>query len=265
MAQKTLLDLSCENFDLFFAREVEFLTPEQKEVLPKDLSFRLFRRGGVWDSKSTSRLSFLAKAFVLVKALRKRIVVIVEDQQKGIGLDQYKEIRQNIKRRDYSVNAAEQAADTFDFYLGDKELMNAMQYLNYLHTGAAYNYLLKGKNTPINRVDEADAQMAYIIRFLMTWEGNKKTIISTSGLTMPEIYVLLYLYEGKEMAGKDIYQNKFKRAYQSTPSKVRLAFCTLFDKGYITKYGGTKGLKLQITSSGKAVIRDIATKYAVNC
>lgn len=264
MPQKTLLDIGGENFDLYFAREIEKITPEAKDKLPADIRFKLFRRGGEWNSKSTSRLRFLERLLVFLLSLKKEFILVVADEEKGIGLDQFIELRKSIKDRDLSVYAGDQVIQKGSFYLGDRELMSAVQYLNQVSTSPAYNFLLRAKNLPENNYDKADKEMLHITRFLMFWEGNKKTAVASTGLAMAEIYVLLYLFDGKEKPGSELYQDKLKRAYQATSSKIRLAFTTLYHKGLITKYGGTKGLKLQITSPGKVVARQIITKYAVN-
>lgn len=262
MAHKTLFDIGCENFDLFFARTIEKMSPEAKETLPRDISFRLFRRGGAWNATSTNKLGFLAKMFVLIRALRKRFILLIEDEEGGIGLEQFMRMK---KEREFSVQAAEGLRLDGAFVLGNKELMDYFHYLNQLSVSPAYNFLTRMKNLPPNRADQSDKEMAYIFRFLSFWDGNKRSMVANTGLNMPEIYVLLYLYPGKEVSGSDIYNDKFKRAYQSTPSKIKLAFSTLFNKGYITKYGQTRGMTIQITSTGKAVIREIVMKYAVNC
>lgn len=265
MPNKTIFDVACENFDLYFAREIQSITSEGKSKLPRDISFKLFRRGGEWDSRSTNRLSFLAKLFVLLRSLKKRFIVIIEDEEKGIGLDQYKDIRRNIKERDYSVQAAEDGRMTFDFYLGNRELMDAFQYLNQLHTSPAYNFLLRNKNVPPNKYDEANKEMAYIVKFIAFWESNKKNVVADTSLLIPEIYVLLCLFDGKETLGATIYNERFKRAYQSSPGKIKQAFGTLQNRKYIIKYGQGKGAKMQITALGRQILVQTLHKYAINC
>src|SRR6266404_3362279 len=104
-----------ENFDLFFANELDKITPDAKDLLPSDVVFKLFRKGGEVNAKGTSRLSFIAK-----------------------------------------------------------------------------------------------------------------------------IYVLFLLYPGKEIQSSSIYHETFKRAYQSSPNKIKAAFSTLQQRKFIEKYGTTK-------------------------
>ncbi len=81
---------------------------------------------------------------------------------------------------------------------------------------------------------------------------------------MPELLVLLTLFDGKEIAAAVLYKDIFKRAYQSTPSKIKLAFITLSGRMYISKIGTGKNTKWQITPIGKDVLRGIMNKYLLN-
>lgn len=262
MGQKTLIDVGCENFDLFFDRQMSAITPEAKDSLPRDLSFKLFRGGGKWNSQATSRLGFLAKVFVLVKALRKRWFIVVEDEENGIGIEQFAKMQ---KDREYSVHAAENLRLQGGFILGSKELMDYFHYLNQLSTSPAYNFLLRNKNIPPHKVEEANREVAYIVKFIAFWESNKKSIVADVGVSIPEIYVLLCLFDGNEAVGANIYNKRFKRAYQSSPGKIKTAFGTLQAKKYIIKLGQGKGARLQITALGRDVLRGILQKYAINC
>lgn len=262
MANKTILDIGCENFDLFFDRQMNTITPEAKDSLPRDLSFKLFRGGGKWNSQSTNRLGFLAKIFVLIKALRKRWFLIVEDEENGISIEQFEKMQ---KDREYSVHAAEDLRLQGGFVLGSKELMDYFHYLNQLSTSPAYNFLLRNKNISPNKVEEANREVAYIVKFIAFWESNKKSIVADVGVSIPEIYVLLCLFDGKEALGADIYNTRFKRAYQSSPGKIKISFGTLQAKKYIIKFGQGKGARMQITALGRDILRGILQKYAINC
>lgn len=260
---KTVLDISCESLDLYFAHHLDKITPEAKEKLPRDIAFKLFRRGGEWNSKSTSRLNFVSKIFVMLRALKRRFFLLIEDHENGIGIDQFLALRQTGEYRELTMEAAEKIGPVA-MILANKELSDFFQYLNAVSTSPAYRYLMRNKNVPENRVDAANRQMEYIVRFLVAWEGRKKELVANIGLSIPEIFVMLCLFDGEEHAGGPIYKATFKRAYQSSPAKIRTAFCSLRDKGYITKYGSTKGSTLQITALGRDVLRQALQKYAVN-
>lgn len=265
MPLKSLFDIDCEPLDLYFANEIEKMPPSAKSDLPKDVAFKMFRGGGKFRTNSTSKLGFIAKLYVLWKALNKRWFIVIEDEERGMTPGQFMELRKAYRKKDYSIDQGKVLTTSGTFVLANKELADCCSYLNRLSVSGAYNYLMKVKNMPVNKVDEEDKRVAYITKFLTFWEGNKKTIVSKSGMGMPEIYVLLALYHGKEVQGATLYHDVFKRAYQSSPNKIKAAFRTLQAKGYLLKYGGTSASTMQITASGKDVLRSILDKYAINC
>jgi hypothetical protein len=262
---KTRFDIECENFDLYFASIVPLLTPQQKERLPRDITFKLFRKGGDFNTTSSSKLGFIAKLVILWKCLRKRVWVVVEDEENGLSVEQFLELREAEKKKDYSIERASGFIGSATFITASKELGNTFAYLNLLSTGPAYNYLMKGKNKIPNKTKEWVDQMKYICRFLVCYEGNKKKVVSELNFTPPEWYILLCLYDGKEVKSNTIYQGTFKYAYQSSRHKMKLAFGFLQAKGFIEKTGAAKGTWFRITASGSDMVNTILSKYALNC
>lgn len=264
MPVKTRFDISSENFDLFFDHELAKITPEAKDGLPGDVMFKIFRKGGKVNSTSTSKLSFISKMFILVKCLKKRFYVVVEDEEAGIKMEDFNNIPRLLKERDLGADNSDPLMARGGFLLASKEVCDTYAYLNALSGSASYNYLLKGKNSVPNPTTEADKVVIGITKFLTHYEGNKKTFVSQTGISMPEFYVLLFLYRGGEIKSSILYQEVFKRAYQSSPTKVKTAFGTLQQRKYITKYGNTKNTILQITPLGKSFLRGILDKYILN-
>lgn len=264
MAGKSRFDISSQNFDLYFADQIPKLTPEAKDGLPKDIIFKLFRKGGAFNSNSTSKLNFIAKLYILLKCLKKRWYIVVEDEERGMRLQDFNDLPRLMKEREYSIADAEDLKMSGGFVLAGKELCNAFAYLNYLSVSSAYNYLIKGKNGSKNKADQVDQEMCYISRFLINWESQKKNIVSQTGLNIPEILVLILLYPGLEVPSSSIYKTILKRAYQSSQTKIKIAYSTLQQRGYINKIGVIKGAKMQITPLGKDLLRGIINKYAIN-
>lgn len=261
---KTRFDISCQNFDNFFANQIPNLTPEAKDGLPRDIIFKLFRRGGEFNSTSTSKLNFISKLYILCRSLKKRWYLVIEDEENGLRLDQYKDIPRLIREREYGSDVAKDLVTKGGLIFGSKELCDGFAYLNRVSMSPAYNYLTGVKNMPKNPVTEADKKDQYVIKFLLNWESKKKDIVSKTGLSIPEIYVLLALYHGQETPGVSLYTELFKRAYQSSPGKIKTAFGSLQQRGYIIKYGFIKASKLQITGLGKDVIRGMLDKFLIN-
>lgn len=264
MSLKTILNLEAENFDYYFANEVDNISPAAKDSLPRDISFKIFRGGGKQDSNSTSKLSFITKLYVLWQALNKRFFIVVEDEENGISTEDFLALRKPQKKRDSSIFMADTLKASGTFILGNKELCDTFAYLNRLSTSPAYNYISKAKNTASKGAAEWSKQMEYICNFIMTYERNKKTWVADHGISIPEWLVLIYLYHGNEVLGSPIYKNVYKRAYQSSPTKLRRCFSVLQAKGLMQKTGDTSGAKLSITALGKDKVNTILTKYALN-
>jgi hypothetical protein len=146
----------------------------------------------------------------------------------------------------------------------NKELSECCAYLNRLSSSPAYNYLIKGKNNIPCPTAERNKEMAYICRFLVEYEKNKKTWVAAYGISIPEWLVLIYLYHGKEIIGSPIYKEVYRRAYQSSPTKLRGCFSTLQNKKFIQKTGTGKGAMMSITPLGKDTVDGILTRYALN-
>lgn len=263
--EKTRFDIDCQNFDYFFANQIPHIAPEAKEGLPKDVRFKLFRKGGEFQSKSTSKLGFLAKLFILWKCLNKRWWIVVEDEQKGMSIEQFQEHHKAIKKRDFGIPKAEGAVSTGYFVLASKELGDCFEYMNRVNNSSAYNYIAKAKNKIPNKTAEWNERMKYIVRFVLCYETQKKGFVAAMQLSIPEWYVLIALFPGKDTPGSELYRDLFKRAYQSSPSKIKGAFVQLQQRGYIQKTGQWKGATFRITALGRDIVCSVLEKYAINC
>lgn len=264
--QKTRFEIDCENFDYFFAQQIPLITPQAKEEIPKDVTFKLFRRGGEFNPKNTSKLGFIAKLFILWRCLRKRWYLVIEDDKEGLSIEQFIKWHEDSRKLNVGLPVAEGYVTYGGFVLGSKEVCNTFAYLNRLSTASSYNYLIKGKNKIPNHTKEWNLRMQYICRFIACYDRNKKIWVSELGVSIPEWYTLIYLYaQDQEVNGSVIHKEYFKRAYQSSPTKIKRCFGVLQQKGYIQKTGGGRGAKLSITPLGIDVVNTILTKYAINC
>lgn len=265
MPDKTKWDLISENFNFFFHKLTATMTDQQKDVLPKDLYFKLFKTGGKHNTKDTTKLSFLAKLYILIKSFKKRVIIIVEDDKEGMDEEQYFKYKKQLHKRQYTVSGASDLIEDATFVLGNKELIDTYSALNGLSTSGAYNYLIKSKNAVTLKPDEQVRAMQYVARFLTNYESARKRIHMNSGLNINEWLVLIALFHGEEMQGAKIYQEVYKHSFNSSAHKKRTAFCTLEVSKYIEKIGKSKGMKLKITALGRLKVLEVLSKYAVNC
>lgn len=265
MAYKTAVDIQVENFDYYFLKEMDEITQAGKEAIPKDIFFKIFDFKGMFRNGVLSKLSFLTKLYILWRSFGKRWFIVIEDERTGLGLEDFKEYQKSIKKRDYSVSRSGEMITEGHFFLGNKELGDSLQFLNNVSASPAYNYLIKGKNKLDSKSSEWSDQMNYVAKFLTHYESSRKKFVAATGVSIPEWYVLLSLFHGKEMVGATLYKETFKKAYQSSPGKIKAAFGTLQSKGYIQKVGLTKGSTLKITPLGRTVVIGILDKNALNC
>lgn len=251
----TRFNIECENFDLYFEKLVPTIGSAAKEGLPRDVLYKMRRK----------KLGFIGKLFILWKCLRKRWWIVVEEEEGGLTIEQFVELREAVKRRDYGVPKAEGYVSTGMFVTATKELADSFEYLNRLSNSPAYNYIQRAKNKIPNNTAQWNEQMKFIVRMLAFYESKKKTWVEEKGIMIPDFLVLLYCYCGDEVKGSDMYGSFYKRAYQSSPRKIKVAFMTLQGRGYLKKIGNTSTAKWQITPLGKELINSILTKYALNC
>lgn len=254
-------DIAHENFDLFFARKTYNLSDKQKDLLPDEINFKLFNGGGQFHAKNSYKLSFLAKLFVLIKALKYRFTVFLEDEKEGISVEDY--LRQRGSNG-HSQPVSNDLEMTGDFVLAGRELFDAFNRLNAIHTSPQYNYLVKEKNFPTPDIVLWKNQMNYIISFFANYEANKKKVILNMGLSLAELLTLFYLYDGQEKLSSSVYSEKYKYAYNAGKREIQEGFKTLQDKGLVQKIGKFKGCRLKITTLGKDMITNIVRKYFID-
>jgi hypothetical protein len=265
MSFKTLFDIGSENFDYYFFNQLQNISPKAKDELPRDISFKLFRGGGKVNATNSSKLNVVSKIFILWKCLKKKWWLFVEDEENGMSTEEFIKLREAAKKRDYSSEKASSLISSGTFVLASKELATNLSYLNYLSNSPAYNYISKNKNKVENKADEWNDRMTYIVKFFRWYEANKKVWVSQYGISIPEWYVLLYLYDGREVFGSPIHKEFYRRTYQSSPTKIKRCFGVLQTKGLISKTGDGRGAKLRITALGVDRVNTILTNYALNC
>lgn len=244
---------------------MEGITENGKAAIPKDVATRIFRIDGSLFSGRVRNLGFLTKVWILWRALRKRVFIIVENEETGIGLEEFVELREAIKRRDFGLKKAEGLSTQATFVTGNKELCDTMNYLNGLSASPAYNYLTKTKNFVSTKSAEHRRHMDYIVRFLRFYEGNKRKWVQEKNLHMPEFLVLLYLYDKDAVNGSEMWKDAYKFTFHGSPSMIKNACVSLQHKGLILKHNTGSAAKMQITPMGTDIMNYILNKYAINC
>lgn len=258
-------DISSQNLDNYFAIQVAGIGEKEKEMLPRELNYKIFKKGYRQNAIAITKLSFLAKIFVLVKALRKRMVILVEDEN---GLDQeeyFKYMELSKKKQELTLFAGKELVTDAAFVLAKKEVMDTYTYMNELSASKPYNYLSKGKNPQVNKVAKDLKERAYIARFLSYYESNRKRLTINTGINFSEWMVLIYLYDGEFMPSVTIHKDWYKYSFNSSATKIKQAVKSLQNRGYVEKIGSTFKAKVRITTIGRKKCNDLLAKYVINC
>lgn len=253
-------DIDSENFNLFFEQQLQNLNENSKTLLPKDVLFKLFKKGGNNSDTSTSRLRGIEKIYVLWKALNFDCAIVLLNQKDGIGADDFNKIMKH-----YSPNKGTEDSNKISssFILADKELSETIAEINKRNNSPAYKYAIGAKNNK-SKNGNWKVQANYLTRLLANYEANKKRWVMDTGLTIPEWYVLIYLYDSRPHTCSIIYKEYYRHAYTAGAGQIRGGFSLLQKKGLIIKKGVTKGATFQITALGSDMVNDILAKYVLN-
>jgi hypothetical protein len=224
----------------------------------------LWTNDGRISDRGFLKYNFIQRLYILWIACGKHIDVVIRDDAGGLSPEQFLEYDARKKKKDWGVDAAGKMVGDPGFVLGNSALSDSFSYLNHLCNSPAFHYINKIKRPPRNRMVEWKKQMIDFVRVIRFWEGNKKRMTSEFSISMPEFYVLISLYGEREVQGSTIYQDTFKRSFNSSPTKIKLSFGSLQAKGYIEKLGERRGSKMRITPLGSELVNKILVKYALS-
>lgn len=262
---KTVFGIECDNFDLYFEKQMIGLTQKEIEGVPKDVSSILFKADHTLNIGKAKKLPFLAKQWLLWRCKRKRIYVVVEDEETGLDLDGFKKLQEALTRRDYGVARAQTLTADGTFITGNRQLCDTFEYLNNLSVSPAYNYLNKPKNYEKTNTGKFVEQMGYITRFLQHYESNKKKWVEEKQVSLPEFLVMIYLYDKEEVNPAPMHKQVYRRSYHSSTTQIKKAYRSLQARNLIVKHSSGRWSKMQITPMGRALISSILNNYALNC
>ena len=258
-------DIQCDNFDDYFAVQVAKASENQKGLLDKELLSNLYSFSHKARAKKITKMNFFSKMFVLFKMLKKRCIIIVEDEDNGMDEDAFFKWKKLLHKQEYTTGNSDELITQAFFALGNRELVDTFHKLNGLSASRAYSYMIGSKNKSIKDKNSWGDCMAYVFRFLSHYEANRKRMSMQTGLNMPEWLVLIYLYKGEWTKGKAMHQEWYKYSFNSNARSIRSAFGSLRHKGYIEKVGETVDAKLRITALGRDKVNEIAKKFILNC
>ena len=265
MANKTLrnLDIYVPEFDYQLLCKIDNMTPEQKEQLPTELAFKIFKLG----TASVEKLTFTEKMYILSVCFKQDIIIVTQDSETGIGPKDFRDAvsaqRGKIKNGELLKNMQIPTL----FVQGDKELMRALLYMNHIQCSEIFNIIRsanpRNKSKRELKFEGYQRALTNLIRMLTHYEGTKKNVIVNFNLSVPKLYALMYFFDG-EKRGKDFYTVAFKHAYTSNRSDLGGALAELYQSGHLSRRGNRNTMRYAITSKGIELLTRILNKLIYN-
>lgn len=251
------IDIYNEQFNYFFVNKLNSITPEQKNLIPKDLLFKIFRTG---NEGSAEKLSFNEKMWILSVAFKHNITIMVDDAKNGIGMRDFGKASQANKGKIKNNELLEDMRINSSFVIADKELMAASLYMNHVSTSSIYS-LIKEIIPNVNhkknqQFTKAKKEINIILSFLINYESNKKRLAMDYGITVPKWYALIYFAIGEKL-GHDFYDKDFKYAYSANRWTLNRDMNELHDSGYLLRRGVKKQYKYSLTAAGVNLLNRI--------
>ena len=143
MALKTIrnLDIYVPNFDLMLLEKINTMTPDQRELIPPDLKFKIFKK----KEASIEQMNFVEKMYLLSVCFKQSIIVATLDEDAGISVKDFNLALSAQKGKVKNVELLNNMQIPSLFVQSDKQLMQAWQYMSYTQTSEIYN-LIKAAN-----------------------------------------------------------------------------------------------------------------------
>lgn len=244
------IDIYNENFNHFFVEKMNKITPEQSALIPKDLSFKIFRSGAL---ANLDRLSFQEKMWILSVVFKHNITIVIDKADNALNMREFGRAADAQRGKLRNIELLETMRAHSAFVVSDKELMMSLLYMNQASCSNIYTLvkeLIANANHKRNlSFVKNKKNIQTILAFLINYESNKKRIAMDYGLSMPKWYALLY-FSYAENLGAEFYNNAFKYAYASSRLTLHKEMKQLQDQGYLVRRGIKRAYKYSVTSAG---------------
>lgn len=258
------LDFFNENFEEYFMKKVNSMSPNQLAILPTELKNKLFNGNIV---RSSYKLKFSEKAYILSTVFNQDIILMVKDENEGIGPTEFGAAVAAQKGKIKNGQLLNNMPDKNMFILGNKELMDPIIYLNHVFCSHIYNLVslpvIREKSLAERQHIKRALEYKGIIEVFTHYESQKKLISREFKLDMPSWYALLY-FGTREKPGRAFYQDQFKFAYSSSRMNLYNALKRLVDNGYMMVRGKRNELKYSLTAKGLDTLNQIIDRVILN-
>ena len=259
------IDIYNPEFNFYFTEKLNMMTPEQRNLLPIELSNKIFKKKNV---ASAGALAFNEIIYILSVVFKQNITIVVQDDKHGLSTKDFKASVEAQKGNITNGELLEKMQMKSAFILSDKQLMQSLLYMNQVNCGPLFTLLKEIISNNTHKRDKnykgAKTRIEEIFKFLLNYETHKKRIATDFRLTMPEWYALLFFSTGEQL-GNDFYNKHFKYSYNSDRISLFRGLNRLYKEGYLNRRGGAKEHRYSLSGSGinllQRILDTIILKY----
>jgi hypothetical protein len=252
-------DIYNENFDHYLQIKLENISPQQKELLPDSLNYKIFKYG----KTVVSDLSFTEKIYILSVCFRQSVAIVIQDEEAGIGPSEFQMASKAQSAKATNGELLDQLDRQSAFVLADKDLIRSLLYMNHVQCTDIYNLIkiANPRDKTKRELQNTEYKKAYnsIVKMLVHYEGNKKKFIGQFNISVPKLFALLYCFDG-EKSSRDFYEKAFKYSYTSNRADLGRALTELYEGGYLDKRGSRRYMRYSITARGMVFLQTILEK-----
>jgi hypothetical protein len=257
------LDIYVPNFDDHIYGLLNKITPEQSELIPSELKFKIFKNG----IYVIDKLNFTEKMYLLSVCFKHKIIIATEAPDGGVSAKEFKAAIQAQAGRLKNSELLDEMGVHSLFVQGDKELMQAMQYMAHVKCSDINNLIQAAHPKKVSKREtkykEYYRALNNLMRMFAHYEGHKKDVIIDFKLSVPKLYALFYFFSGEQF-GKDFYGIAFRHAYTSNRADLSGALLELYNDGYLSRRGVRQKLAYTITSKGIELATKVMNKLIFN-
>lgn len=256
-------DFYSENFENYFKDIVVGMTQIQKDSLPEQLLFKLFSG----EKLTHGNLSFKEKVYILNTVFRKKVEIVIEDENDGISLEDYCLAKKAQAGKRTNTELLSEPRVQASFVLADRDFFKSIAYFNQIFTTEIYKLYKRTfdfdrtqKDINYNKGREV---VKHITELILSYEINKKRFVMTNNLNPGKLYALIYFSTGEKL-GSSFIKKDFKYSYNCNAVMLSKAVKELTDTGYLDRRGGTTKYRYTLTAKGQHILNRVIEQIIDN-
>lgn len=256
-------DIYNENFNHYFVDRLNNMSPYQRNLMPKELSFKIFQRGNV---ASTAKLNFNERTWILSNIFEYSISIVISEID-GIGI---KDFKNAIRAQNGEIVNSELLGPLHTnaaFILSDKDLNRSLLYMNHVCTSPIYSLVKKevvanASNKPDKKFKDAKDRLTTVSKLLINYEANKRRMAMDFNIDPCKWLALLFFSTG-EKTGVEFYNDAMRYSYNSAKSNLNMALNELYKDNYLSRRGTKVDYRYTLTSKGISLFNNLMDKIVM--